>query len=77
MRLRRWVRSRGRSSGAKRDRNKFPSGETDGDRQIKAPRSLISFFWVVEGGSGWEVEQAQGYPRETGPVLDSKLRRRH
>jgi hypothetical protein len=37
----------------------------------------LVFFWVVEGGSGWEVERAQGYPRETGPVLEYKLRRRH
>jgi hypothetical protein len=58
-------------------RNKFPRGERDGRRQIKALTSRIRFFWDVERGGGWGVERALGIPPRAGPVLESKLRRMH
>lgn len=70
------ARWRGEAKWAKSARNKFPRGEMDGGRRIKALTSKIGFFWSVEGGGGWEVEQAQNPPR-AGPVLESKLRRMH
>jgi hypothetical protein len=62
---------------SKKARNNCPRGKTDGKRQLEAPADQIGFFWGVEGGSRWEVEQALGYPPRTGPVLESKLRPMH
>ena len=55
MRQERLARWGGRSSEAKKARNKFPMGETGGTRLTKTPTTQIGFFrvWreVVDGRS--------------------------